>query len=553
MQDLASMKYAELRKLAKSAGIKANQKQEKLVAELTKYFEQKESSSCKNDKVDKTPKSTPKAETKVSSAKKAVTPVVNRKIGTPNIKINTPVRNDTPSKINTPNNKIKPSDKTNTPQNVSNIKTNTPLNKANTPINKTNKTAKINTPNRIGTPNNKINTPKSTPSISTAVNTITNGVKKVETPGSGRSASRWEKKVFSPAKAATKRKQTNTPDQQPAKKRRSTFEKAPTPDLKKPEIEARSTEKRRSGRLSSSSPVVKEMLGAMKSDMNDEEMKSSLLSILDKNVQEKVKTAPAQSSTSIPRFAAFIKNRQAAKPVTPGNKNWDKIHKKNFEKFDSIDVYLEKKRKRAEDMSASAKKAKTLLSEVHSAVNKLKSHKTPTLDENKFVKPRTSTSNKTTPFKPTVLNTTKMNLNFGARPTPKTLPRKSPKTLTESNVNKQTTETRKSTSAVQNRKSSATPFKFTAVNNSTLNSTVSSTKKTFDIKASLARPITWKAHKGKLKPLTTESKSPVYIKTNSAVKATKTAKDRVNSRVNVANRRADKKNKAQMARRGINV
>lgn len=60
-----------------------------------------------------------------------------------------------------------------------------------------------------------------------------------------------------------------------------------------------------------------------------------------------------------------------------GNKNWEKIHKKNFEKFDSIDVYLNKKRKRAEEMSASVKKAKTLLEEVHSAVNKLKSHKTP--------------------------------------------------------------------------------------------------------------------------------------------------------------------------------
>lgn len=66
-----------------------------------------------------------------------------------------------------------------------------------------------------------------------------------------------------------------------------------------------------------------------------------------------------------------------------GNKNWEKIHKKNFEKFDSIDVYLQKKRKRVEDMSASVKKAKSLLSEVHSAVSKLKSHKTPETNENK--------------------------------------------------------------------------------------------------------------------------------------------------------------------------
>jgi hypothetical protein len=64
----------------------------------------------------------------------------------------------------------------------------------------------------------------------------------------------------------------------------------------------------------------------------------------------------------------------------------------------------------------------------------------------------------------------------------------------------------------------ATPFKFTAT--STLNNTVTSSKK-FDLKASLARPITWKTHKGKLKPLEDSTKSPVYIKGHSAVKIKK--------------------------------
>ena len=60
-----------------------------------------------------------------------------------------------------------------------------------------------------------------------------------------------------------------------------------------------------------------------------------------------------------------------------GNKDWKKIHKKNFSKFDSIDVYLDKKRKRADEMMESVSRAKTLLEEVHSAANKLKAHKTP--------------------------------------------------------------------------------------------------------------------------------------------------------------------------------
>ena len=63
-----------------------------------------------------------------------------------------------------------------------------------------------------------------------------------------------------------------------------------------------------------------------------------------------------------------------------GNKDWSKIHKKNFEKFDSLDVYLDKKKKRAEEITASVKKAKNILAEVQASVNKLKSHKTPTTE-----------------------------------------------------------------------------------------------------------------------------------------------------------------------------
>jgi hypothetical protein len=44
--------------------------------------------------------------------------------------------------------------------------------------------------------------------------------------------------------------------------------------------------------------------------------------------------------------------------------------------MDSIDVYLEKKRKRAEELTASVKKARTVLHEVQEAVTKLKSRRT---------------------------------------------------------------------------------------------------------------------------------------------------------------------------------
>ena len=65
----------------------------------------------------------------------------------------------------------------------------------------------------------------------------------------------------------------------------------------------------------------------------------------------------------------------------------------------------------------------------------------------------------------------------------------------------------------------ATPYKFTAVNVGA-NTTIASSKKVFDIKASLAKPITWKAHKGVLKPLDAKPSSPKYNKVASAAKIT---------------------------------
>lgn len=62
---------------------------------------------------------------------------------------------------------------------------------------------------------------------------------------------------------------------------------------------------------------------------------------------------------------------------TTGSKNWTKIHQKQFDKMDSIDVYLSKKRKRQEDFTNSAKKTKLLLEETKEAITRLKSHKTP--------------------------------------------------------------------------------------------------------------------------------------------------------------------------------
>ena len=65
--------------------------------------------------------------------------------------------------------------------------------------------------------------------------------------------------------------------------------------------------------------------------------------------------AEAKQTTRIPkpRFG-----QAAKKPSTPGNKNWAKIHASSMSKVESIDDYLERKRKRTETMCASVKRAK---------------------------------------------------------------------------------------------------------------------------------------------------------------------------------------------------
>ncbi|WAR19348.1 NUSAP-like protein [Mya arenaria] len=533
MQDFASMKYADLRKLAKAAGIKANMKQDKLVAELNKYYKEKEKKEKTSDPK-RTPVTNAPAKPKSPAAARSKPSTASSKNSTPSSKLSKPVT---------------PASKPLTPKPQATVTAKATIAKLSTP---TSAIAKKD----ASKPNTLLVKPaKAAPAVV-----------KPSTPASGsRNASRWEKKVFTPssgtatptnksatptAKAALgKRKKSDTPSEsQPAtKKRRSTFEKAPTPGVKTPDINSPKSRQSR-GSSSGNSPGVKDIVGVMKGDMTDQEMKDSLMSAIDKKVHDKVKAAP--DGTSIPRFAAFAMKKKENRPITPGNKDWQKIHKKSFAKFDSIDVYLNKKRKRAEELSASVKKAKTLLTEVHSVVNRLKAHKTPLSQENKFSKSRKSNPNKTTPFKPTVINTSQMNLNFGAKKSPKTLPRQPPKSVISTKVKSVVINApvRKSTGSVAPRKSAATPFKFTA-GNTTLNSTISSTKKnTFDLKASLARPVTWKTHKGVLKPLDDVTKSPVYVRT-----AVKVQKERANARKAVTTRRADKKDKARMARRGINV
>ncbi|XP_059173300.1 nucleolar and spindle-associated protein 1-like isoform X2 [Physella acuta] len=247
---------------------------------------------------------------------------------------------------------------------------------------------------------------------------------------------------------------------------------------------------------SSTSPGTREIINSLDANLSSAERKATLMSAIDKKVQKKKDTASPSQPSQIPRFVAFLANKnkvENSKPVTPGNKNWTKIHDKEFSKFDSLDVYLEKKQQRMETLTGSGRKplrSKTL------------AKKGP-----KIVKPVTRPlpdASQAKPFVPTVTSTKNMSFNFAKTPSAVTF-----KGALNSTVNQSTHKTpriqgpvmsaRKSVSALP---TATTPFQFTG--KSTMNTTTTiSQKPTFDLKASLAKPLSWKPHTGKLQSMDT--------------------------------------------------
>ncbi|XP_061173079.1 nucleolar and spindle-associated protein 1-like [Saccostrea echinata] len=321
----------------------------------------------------------------------------------------------------------------------------------------------------------------------------------------------------------------------PTKRRRSTFEKVPTPELhsdKAPEVE----------HTRRSTYVVKTPQSEKKSD--------------------KVMKTPKEieTKTQIPRFAAFLAKRKQeteteSKPITPGkNKDWKKIHERNFDKMESIDEYLEKKRKRNENYADSVKKTKQILNDTLAMVNKLKSYKTPTAIVDEKKKKFINKTPNAVPFKPSVLTTQEMNLNFSeSRKSPRTSSATKPfkpTVFSTKNMNlnfSSPTPSRKSTSSAFN-KSKTTPFKFNASLNNTLNGSMSAKRPTFDLQASLARPMTWKAHKGKLKPFNSQA---AFNKSSSISVKTPNTQTRDDRRKVMAAKRSSAKFNTAMERRGI--
>ncbi|XP_072343107.1 nucleolar and spindle-associated protein 1 isoform X2 [Scyliorhinus torazame] len=275
-------------------------------------------------------------------------------------------------------------------------------------------------------------------------------------------------------------------------------------------------------------------------------------------------TAARSKTGKIPRLVQSV-GKSGLNHVTP---DWKKIHQTHFNKMESIDLYVERKRKRIETIGNSIKQS---VNELKSLKNTLPlfspAHQTSKIDQfstptNRRKSPRCSAAAVAVNGKsvlPPVCSVTKMNVRFtdttkgnvkrGAMKTPS---RKSAYTEPPSNPGTEVTKgpekpTGQKQTNINSRSSDqtkvVTPYRFSGI-------TTPGTNKKFDLKASLSRPLSYQPHKGKLKHWDEMKENRMAHSHKKDPKQPK-LQTRENRREMFLEERKDRKNNMISARRGL--
>ncbi|XP_062325827.1 nucleolar and spindle-associated protein 1 [Osmerus eperlanus] len=290
---------------------------------------------------------------------------------------------------------------------------------------------------------------------------------------------------------------------------------------------------------------------------------------------DKVGEPKVTKAGKIPRHEALLKRtKPMLKPTTP---NFKKLHEAHFNKMESIDLYVQRKTKQMDVFRNSVKELKLLsdktISKPAEGNPQRKSSRAslfspasvdmkPSSGRRRHTQLNKPALKDSVPFRPSVLSTRRINVRFSQvvedneqkRAVVKTPARLSPcvDLITPGQDTKVKGKPEIKMSGLSSTKTPGSTFVFNG-NTSISNTPGTNKKSTFDLKASLSRPLSYKPHKGKLRPFGPTQETSVEIPSNQKNYKQHKVHTREERRTKHKEDRKQKKENMLGARRGLTM
>uniref|UniRef100_A0A8C7WY88 Nucleolar and spindle associated protein 1 n=1 Tax=Oryzias sinensis TaxID=183150 RepID=A0A8C7WY88_9TELE len=303
------------------------------------------------------------------------------------------------------------------------------------------------------------------------------------------------------------------------------------------------------------------------SEQNSPELQEELQPDACVEAPARVETEPepkpkVSKAGKIPRYRGS-QQKAALKPLTP---NFKKLHEAHFNKMESIDTYVERKKRKVDTLKNPVKELKQSKNAAGSSMFSPPSGKKPAEEKHRHAllsaskAPPSRPAGSAAPFRPSVLSTRRINVRFSEATRDNEFKGsllKTPARMSLCLVSSTPQAAAAGAGPHAGRPSTfsaqKTPRTFVFNGNTSL--TPGTQKKaTFDLKASLARPLTYKPHAGKLKPFGDVKENAAANKSlNSHQESYKPHKvqTREDRRTQQAQGRKQKKESMLGARRGL--